>query len=147
MGLLGHRIIDKDEFKKVMTWMREQTRVGKSHAHGLRTGMQVSGDVEDAGLVELFFGDDGKRGLPRTQFEKFLRDLHKEVLNSCIMRTSVFPAYRLKEYSISTFVNQYVIVLDSCNRLLVSSLPITTLRIGGASQLQILVCRWQPLQT
>jgi hypothetical protein len=80
MGLLlGHRTIDRDEFKKVMTWMREQTRVGKSHTHGLRTGMQVSGDVEDAGLVELFFGADGKRELPRTQFERFLRELHEEV--------------------------------------------------------------------
>ncbi|KAG0588748.1 hypothetical protein KC19_2G266100 [Ceratodon purpureus] len=75
----GNGMIDRDEFKKVMTWMREQTRVGKSHTHGLRTGMQVSGGVEDAGLVELFFGTDGKRELPRTQFEKFLRDLHEEI--------------------------------------------------------------------
>lgn len=80
-------MIDSDEFKKVMTWMREQTRAGKSHTHGLRTGMQLSGDVEDAGLVELFFGTDGKRELPRTQFEKFLRDLHEEVPESCVTKT------------------------------------------------------------
>lgn len=62
-----------------MTWMRSQTRHGSSHSHGLRTGMTVSGDIENAGLVELFFGKDGKRQLPLEQFEKFLRDLHKEV--------------------------------------------------------------------
>lgn len=78
MGLC-RRMIDREEFKKVMTWMREQTRAGRSHTHGFRTGLQKSGDVEDAGLVELFFGADGKRQLPRAQFEKFLHELHAEV--------------------------------------------------------------------
>lgn len=82
-------MIDRDEFKKVMTWVRERTRVGKSHAHGLRTGFSVSGDVEDAGLVHLFFGSDGKRQLPRAQFEKFLKDLHDEVSNPYTLQTSV----------------------------------------------------------
>jgi hypothetical protein len=90
MGLLCHRMIDREEFKKVMTWMREQTRVGKSHTHGLRTGLQVSGDVEDAGLVELFFGADGKRQLPRAQFENFLHELHGEVSYSC-MTSPIVP--------------------------------------------------------
>lgn len=83
-------MIDREEFKKVMTWMREQTRVGKSHTHGLRTGLQVSGDVEDAGLVELFFGADGKRQLPRAQFENFLHELHGEVSYSC-MTSPIVP--------------------------------------------------------
>lgn len=72
-------MIDRAEFKKVMTWMRAQTRVGKSHTHGLRTGLGVSKDIDNAGMVEFFFGTNGNRQLPLTQFERFLKELHEEV--------------------------------------------------------------------
>lgn len=72
-------MIDKEEFKKVMTWMRAQTRQGAAHTNGLRTGLKVAGDVENGGVVEFFFGKDGKRELPHEEFEKFLRELHEEV--------------------------------------------------------------------
>ncbi|XP_024398218.1 calcium uptake protein, mitochondrial isoform X2 [Physcomitrium patens] len=73
-------MIDRAEFKKVMTWMRAQTRVGKSHTHGLRTGLGVSKDIDNAGMVEFFFGTNGNRQLPLTQFERFLKELHEEII-------------------------------------------------------------------
>ncbi|KAG0570641.1 hypothetical protein KC19_6G176800 [Ceratodon purpureus] len=74
-------LIDREEFKKVMAWMRDQNRFGRSHSGGRRTGLHVSGDVENAGLVELFFGRDGQRQLSMDQFEKFMKDLHSEIIH------------------------------------------------------------------
>lgn len=82
-------MIDREEFKKVMTWMRDQNRFGRSHSGGRRTGLHVSEDVENAGLVELFFGTDGKRQLPMEQFEFFMKELHTEVSMVCTMLTVV----------------------------------------------------------
>lgn len=76
----GDGVIDREEFKKIMAWMRSHTHAGKTHSDGRRTGLHVSGDVENAGLVELFFGKDGTRKLPMEQFEQFLKDLHNEII-------------------------------------------------------------------
>ena len=78
-------MIDREEFKKVMAWMRHLNRYGRTHSGGLRTGLQVSGDVENAGLVELFFDRDGRRQLPMDEFEEFMKKLHIEVLNISTM--------------------------------------------------------------
>ncbi|KAL7224894.1 hypothetical protein ACSBR1_026216 [Camellia fascicularis] len=72
--------IDKDEFKKVMTLMRSHNRQGARHRDGLRIGLKVSGSVEDGGLLEYFFGKDGKQCLEHGKFVQFLRDLHDEIL-------------------------------------------------------------------
>ncbi|KAM1664359.1 hypothetical protein ACFXTN_039892 [Malus domestica] len=74
------RQIDKEEFKKVMALMRACNRQGAYHRDGLRTGLKVNGSVEDGGLVEYFFGNDGKDSLEIDKFVKFLRDLQDEMV-------------------------------------------------------------------
>lgn len=73
------REIDKEEFKKVMALMRACNRQGAQHRGGLRSGLKVRGSVENGGLVEFFFGEDGNARLQLDKFVKFLRDLHNEV--------------------------------------------------------------------
>ncbi|XP_015572510.1 calcium uptake protein, mitochondrial [Ricinus communis] len=72
--------IDMEEFKKVMALMRSHNRQGAVHRDGLRTGLKVSGSVEDGGLMEYFFGKYGKGRLHHDKFVQFLRDLHDEIL-------------------------------------------------------------------
>uniref|UniRef100_A0A1J3HRX6 Calcium uptake protein 1, mitochondrial n=1 Tax=Noccaea caerulescens TaxID=107243 RepID=A0A1J3HRX6_NOCCA len=72
--------IDKEEFKTVMSLMRSQHRQGIVHRDGLRTGLHMSGSVEDGGLVEYFFGKDGSKKLKHDKFTKFLKDLTDEML-------------------------------------------------------------------
>ncbi|KAB2629242.1 calcium uptake protein 1 [Pyrus ussuriensis x Pyrus communis] len=72
--------IDKEEFKKVMALMRVCNRQGAYHRDGLRTGLKVNGSVEDGGLLEYFFGKDGKDSLEIDKFVKFLRDLQDEMV-------------------------------------------------------------------
>ncbi|KAI9125917.1 hypothetical protein K1719_003335 [Acacia pycnantha] len=62
----GH--IDKQEFNKVMALMRSQHRQG-----------DVT-EVEDGGLLQYFFGKEGKDCLNIEKFDHFLRDLHEEIL-------------------------------------------------------------------
>ncbi|KAG8372658.1 hypothetical protein BUALT_Bualt12G0089500 [Buddleja alternifolia] len=76
----GNGGIDKEEFKKVMSLMRTQNRQGASHRDGKRFGLKVSGSVEDGGLLEYFFGEDGNKLLEHDKFVQFLRDLHHEML-------------------------------------------------------------------
>lgn len=59
--------------------MRAHNRHGARHSDGRRTGLKVSGSVEDGGLVEYFFGKDGKACLRHDKFVQFMRDLHDEV--------------------------------------------------------------------
>ncbi|XP_010913359.1 calcium uptake protein, mitochondrial isoform X2 [Elaeis guineensis] len=54
---------------------------GASHRDGLRIGLKVGKSVEDGGLVEYFFGKDGKGHLQHDKFVQFLRDLHDEMVN------------------------------------------------------------------
>ncbi|GKV03225.1 hypothetical protein SLEP1_g15565 [Rubroshorea leprosula] len=63
-----------------MAFMRAYNRQGAVHKDGLRTGLKVSGSVDDGGLVELFFGKDGKARLQYDKFIQFMRDLQDEVL-------------------------------------------------------------------
>ncbi|KAJ4827234.1 hypothetical protein Tsubulata_015196 [Turnera subulata] len=72
--------IDKEEFKKVMALMRAHHRQGAVHRGGLRSGWKVNGSVDNGGLVEYFFGKDGKECLQLDKFVKFLRDLQEEIL-------------------------------------------------------------------
>lgn len=71
--------IDKEEFKKVMALMRANNRLGAVQRDGLRFGLKVSGSVEDGGLVEYFFGKDGKARLRHDKFVQFMRKLQDEV--------------------------------------------------------------------
>lgn len=59
--------------------MRACNRQGCQHRGGFRTGLKVSGSVENGGLVDYFFGEDGNARLQLDKFVKFLRDLHDEV--------------------------------------------------------------------
>ncbi|XP_039024441.1 calcium uptake protein, mitochondrial-like [Hibiscus syriacus] len=73
--------IDKEEFKKVMALMRANNRLGAVHCDGLRFGsLKLAGPVEDGGLVEYFFGKDGKTRLKHDKFVQFMRDLQDEML-------------------------------------------------------------------
>uniref|UniRef100_A0A6N2KIR6 EF-hand domain-containing protein n=1 Tax=Salix viminalis TaxID=40686 RepID=A0A6N2KIR6_SALVM len=72
--------IDKAEFKKVMALMRAQNRQGTVHRDGFRPGLKVHGSVENGGLVELFFGKDGKARLQHDKFVQFMKDLNDEIL-------------------------------------------------------------------
>ena len=64
-----------------MALMRSYNRQGACHNNGLRIGLKVRRSVENPGLVEYFFGKDGKQKLQHDKFVKFLRDLHDEVLS------------------------------------------------------------------
>lgn len=75
------REIEQEEFKKVMALMRSHNRQGSSHRDGLRIGLKVGGSVENGGLLEYFFGEDGNRSLHYDKFVQFLRGLHDEVLS------------------------------------------------------------------
>ncbi|XVE98443.1 hypothetical protein REPUB_Repub03eG0107000 [Reevesia pubescens] len=72
--------IDREEFKRVMALMRAQNRQGACHRDGRRHGLKVTEPVENGGLVEYFFGRDGKTCLKHDTFVQFLRDLHDEIL-------------------------------------------------------------------
>ncbi|EOY29413.1 Calcium ion binding protein, putative isoform 1 [Theobroma cacao] len=72
--------IDKEEFKKVMALMRANNRQGAVHSDGLRIGLKVTGSVENGGLVEHFFGKDGKARLQHDKFVEFLQKLQDEML-------------------------------------------------------------------
>lgn len=63
----------------MMTLMRAHHRQGAVHSDGLRAGHKLGGLVENGGLLEYFFGKDGKNLLHHDIFVKFLRDLHDEV--------------------------------------------------------------------
>ncbi|KAL8109905.1 calcium uptake protein, mitochondrial-like [Apium graveolens] len=75
----GSGEIEKEEFKKVMAMMRAHNRQGANHRDGLRAGLKVGGSVEDGGLVEYFFGEDGNKRLQHDNFIQFLDDLHHEM--------------------------------------------------------------------
>ncbi|KVI00510.1 Calcium-binding EF-hand [Cynara cardunculus var. scolymus] len=75
-----NREIDKEEFKKVMALMRAQHRQGSRHRDGLRIGLKVKTHVENGGLLEYFFGKDGKSCLAHGKFTQFLKDLQNEIL-------------------------------------------------------------------
>ncbi|KAJ4951159.1 hypothetical protein NE237_027991 [Protea cynaroides] len=72
--------IDREEFKKVMALMRAHNRQGAHHRDGRRTGLKVRTSVENGGLLEHFFGKDGKACLQHGNFVEFLRNLHDEIL-------------------------------------------------------------------
>jgi hypothetical protein len=65
-----------------MALMRAHHRQGAQHRGGLRTGLKFRGSIENGGLVECFFGKDGKERLQHDKFFQFMRDLHDEV--SCL---------------------------------------------------------------
>lgn len=73
--------IDREEFKKVMDLMRSQNRQGAHHGNGRRIGLKVVEPLENGGLLEYFFGKDGKTCLRHERFVQFLRDLHDEILH------------------------------------------------------------------
>jgi Ca2+-binding EF-hand superfamily protein len=73
-------VIDREEFKKIMALMRSFNRQGATHKDGLRIGLKVGQPVENGGVVEFFFGNDGNGPLHYDKFTKFLKDLHDEVI-------------------------------------------------------------------
>ena len=63
----------------MMSLMRAHNRQGAHHRDGLRFGLKSAGSVENGGLLEYFFGKDGKAKLQHEKFLQFMRDLHDEV--------------------------------------------------------------------
>lgn len=78
-ALCIYREIDLAEFKKVMGLMQAHNRQGAHHSDGRRAGHSLGGHVENGGLLEYLFGEDGKQRLQHDRFVQFLRDLHDEV--------------------------------------------------------------------
>ncbi|KAJ6849852.1 putative calcium uptake protein 1, mitochondrial [Iris pallida] len=72
--------IEMEEFKKVMRLMQSYNRQVSRHRDGLRIGLKVGKSVENGGLMEYFFGKDGKGCLNHDKFVLFLRDLHDEIV-------------------------------------------------------------------
>lgn len=72
--------IDREEFRKVMNLMRTKHRQGAAHRDGCRTGFKVGQSVENGGLLKFFFGKDGSCRLQLVEFEKFIRNLHEEII-------------------------------------------------------------------
>lgn len=62
-----------------MALMRAHNRQGAHHREGLRVGLKVNGSVENGGLVEYFFGENGDACLQHNKFVEFMRHLHDEV--------------------------------------------------------------------
>nr|GMD45748.1 calcium uptake protein, mitochondrial [Ipomoea batatas] len=79
-ALCTYREIDLAEFKKVMGLMQSHNRQGAHHSDGLRAGHSLGGQVENGGLLEYLFGEDGKQRLQHDKFVQFLRDLHDEII-------------------------------------------------------------------
>lgn len=65
----------------MMAFMRSNNRQGACHRNGLRFGLKVKNSVENAGIVEYFFGKDGNERLKHDKFVTFLRNLHEEILH------------------------------------------------------------------
>ncbi|KAJ6958357.1 hypothetical protein D5086_032361 [Populus alba] len=63
-----------------MGLMRAQNRQGASHRDGRRFGLKVAEPVENGGLLECFFGKDGRTCLQQERFVQFLKDFHDEIL-------------------------------------------------------------------
>ncbi|XP_038699454.1 calcium uptake protein, mitochondrial-like isoform X2 [Tripterygium wilfordii] len=72
--------ISKEEFKKVMALMRSHNRQGAFYRDGPRTRLKFEGSVENGGLMEYFFGKDGKSCLKHDNFVQFLRKLQDEIM-------------------------------------------------------------------
>lgn len=67
-----------------MAVLRKQTKAGRNNRGGVRflSGMRPSGkvsSVDEGGVVEYFFGEDGKKGLTLQQFQTFISELQEEV--------------------------------------------------------------------
>jgi hypothetical protein len=67
-----------------MAVLRKQTKAGRNNRGGVRflSGMKPSGkvsSVDEGGVVEYFFGEDGKKGLTLQQFQTFISELQEEV--------------------------------------------------------------------
>ena len=60
----------------MMEAMRSHTKQVVRTREGLRSQEKI---VDDSGLVEFFFGSDGKKLLKHEEFEQFLKKLHEEV--------------------------------------------------------------------
>lgn len=74
----GDGDVDKDEFLKVTSIIRNQTSVGKRHRDHATTGSVVK-EMSSA-LMTYFFGPNGEKKLTAKEFIKFQHDLHREVL-------------------------------------------------------------------
>jgi hypothetical protein len=102
-------VIDREEFKKIMALMRSFNRQGATHKDGLRIGLKVGQPVENGGVVEFFFGNDGNGPLHYDKFAKFLKDLHDEIIrlefsHYDVKSSKTIPA---KDLTPQTFVSGY----------------------------------------
>jgi hypothetical protein len=114
----GHffRVIDREEFKKVMSLMRSFNRQGSTHKDGLRIGLKVGQPVENGGVVEYFFGSDGNEPLHCVRFSNFLKELHDEVIcffHTLIqhdeMSTKIDPDLTWKENAFMLYSNTFFV--------------------------------------
>lgn len=71
--------IEREEFMKVMHLMHAHNRQAAAHSDGLRAGHRLGGLLETGGVLEYFFGKDGKKSLKHDEFVSFVSELHDEV--------------------------------------------------------------------
>lgn len=69
----GDGTLDKQEFLKILSVLKSHSPVATQ---------QRSVAEADSGLIAHFFGRDGRKRMPYATFEKFLSDLHREVLRA-----------------------------------------------------------------
>ncbi|GAQ80438.1 hypothetical protein KFL_000540150 [Klebsormidium nitens] len=77
-------MVDKDEFKSVMAVLRKQSKAGQRNRGGLRflsgkSPPRLGTSVDEGGVVEYFFGKDGKQCLTLEAFQKFMAELQEEI--------------------------------------------------------------------
>ena len=83
-----------------MTLMRKQNRQGARYKDG-SSRRQKAASIENGGLIEHFFGSNGKACLRHERFAEFLRDLHNEV---CNLSLSASLNFQKEKWSIWCFL-------------------------------------------
>ena len=91
-----------------MALMRAHNRQGALHSDGLRAGLRVGGAVENGGLMEYFFGKDGKKCLQHEKFVQFLRNLHDEVCPPTSFNTQMALIQNQKMQTLNEFENIWI---------------------------------------
>ncbi|CAL8172680.1 unnamed protein product [Prunus armeniaca] len=134
--------IDRGEFNKVMALMRSQSKQNKD-------GHRLKVSVEDGGLLEHFFGKDGKRSLKHETFVKFFRDLHDEVCSLLFCFVFFIKGLVILSYfifflwqSADLFLFVFLLSISEFERYCAWSFRITTTKNKEPYQLKISHCPW-----
>lgn len=128
-----------------MALMRTQNRQGAKYTNGRHRG-QKAPSMENGGLLEYFFGKDGKACLRHENFVQFLRDLHNEVCHSLSPYVHIEIFIFRSFFFLVCFFFSIFGYWDECvsifNRYCGWSSPTMTTNHKGLYQQKILPCHW-----